>query len=253
MQQLDDLHSEAHRHLRVRPPQGTPHFVPIVASEFSSAATCCPTFCLNKSAETGRFYAGAMFGFRPGENLVSGEPGAAGAFQPLDIERQGFFVSAENIAIDAKSPRFSDNEGEPLFDENSEASEPLRRIQRALGLLVAGTEETDAFIQILLEHRLVEPIDITLSFDDGEKFHLEGLYTVSLDSIAELDDAAALSLFRRGHLQLAYTMAGSLRQFPCWPIAATNASPSAPSSSDVRPCSRRPRGMFWTRKLFAPE
>ena len=113
-----------------------------------------------------------------------------------------------------KSPRFSDNEGEPLFEENSEASEPLRRIQRALGLLVAGTEETDAFIQILLEHRLVEPIDITLSFDDGEKFHLEGLYTVSLDAIAELDDAAALSLFRRGHLQLAYTMAGSLRQIP---------------------------------------
>ena len=105
MQQLEILNSEAHRHLRVRPPQGTPHFVPIVASEFSSAATCCPIL-LNKSAETGRFYAGAMFGFRPGENLVSGEPGAAGAFQPLDIERQGFFVSAENIAIDAEIAAF---------------------------------------------------------------------------------------------------------------------------------------------------
>jgi hypothetical protein len=213
MQQLEILNSEAHRHLRVRSPQATPHFVAIVASEFSSAATCCPIL-LNKSPETGRFYAGAMFGFRPGENLVSGEPGTASGFQPLEIERQGFFVSGENIAIDVESPRFSDSEGEPLFDENGEASEPLRRIQRALGLLVAGTEETDAFIRSVLEQRLVEPIDITLSFDDGEKLHLEGLYTVSLDSIAELDDAAALSLFRRGHLQLAYTMAGSLRQIP---------------------------------------
>jgi hypothetical protein len=90
----------------------------------------------------------------------------------------------------------------------------LRRIQRALGLLVTGNEETESFIQTLVHQRLVEPIDISLSFDDGEKLQLDGLYTVSIDTIHELDDAAALSLFRKGYLRLAYTMAGSLKQIP---------------------------------------
>ncbi len=41
---------------------------------------------------------------------------------------------------------------------------------------------------------------------------MTGLYTVSLDALAELDDAAVLNLFRRGYLQLIYAMSGSLRQ-----------------------------------------
>jgi hypothetical protein len=65
-----------------------------------------------------------------------------------------------------------------------------------------------------VDFRLVEPIDISLKFDDGENLRLDGLYTVSLDSIAELDDSLALSLFRKGYLQLAYCIAGSLRQIP---------------------------------------
>ena len=72
--------------------------------------------------------------------------------------------------------------------------------------------ETDRFLAAMLADKLVEPVDITLSFDDGERLQLDGLYTISLDAIADLDDAAALRLFRAGHLQLAYAMAGSLRQ-----------------------------------------
>jgi hypothetical protein len=212
MGSLDILNSEAHRHLRLRSVElQVPHFVPIVVSEFPAAATCCPIL-LAKNAETGQFYAGAMFGFRPGENLLSGDPGADGAFRPLDVQRQGFFVAGEDIAIDPESPRLSDAEGEPLFDADGEPTELMRQIQRALGLLVRGVEETDAFIRTMVELRIVEPIDISLSFDDGETLQLDGLYTVSLDSIAEIDDATALMLFRKGYLQLAYTMAGSLRQ-----------------------------------------
>lgn len=214
MVSLDILNSELHRHLRLRPVDlKVPHFVQITVSEFAAAATCCPIL-LTKNPETGGFLAGAMFGFRPGENLISGEPGVDGGFRPLDIERQGFFIDGENIAIDLHSPRFNDAEGEPLFDETGEPTDVMRQIQRVLGRLVRGIEETDAFIRTLLELRIVEPIDISLNFDDGENLQLEGLYTVSLDSIAELDDPAALSLFRNGYLQMAYTMAGSLRQIP---------------------------------------
>lgn len=211
---LEILNSAQHRDLRLRPgAPPVPHFVPIVLSEFASAAVSCPIL-LAKSPETGRFYAGALFGFKPGENFVSGEPGAGRAFRPLDIERQGFFVSGENIAIDVEHSRISKTEGEPLFDADGEATGPLRRIQQAIGLLVSGLEETDAFIAQLVELRLAEPIDIDLRFDDGESLRLDGLYTVSLDSLHDLEDEPVLKLFRSGYLHLAYTMADSLRQIP---------------------------------------
>ncbi len=214
MSRVEQLNSEAHRKLRVRrkalPP---PPLVPIVPAEFTVAAVCCPIL-LAKNAETGRFYTGAMFGFRPDENLVGDDPGANQAFFPLELERQGFFVSGENIAVDLDHPRVSDTNGERLFDENGDPGEPLRRIQRALGLLKTGIEETDAFIQTLLQLHLIEPIDISLRFDDGENLQLEGLYTISLDALHELEDAAIIKLFRNGHLQLAYCVAGSVRQIP---------------------------------------
>jgi hypothetical protein len=114
MSKLEILNSEQHRGLRLHPPaRSTAHFVPVVASEFAAAATCCPIL-LAKSPETGRFYAGAMFGFKPGENLLAEDPGASRAFRPLDIERQAFFTSDENIAIDLEHPRISEDEGDLL-------------------------------------------------------------------------------------------------------------------------------------------
>jgi len=212
MTNLEVVNTEGHRRLRLRQrAEPWPYFVPIVVSEFTTAATCCPIL-LAKNPENGRFYVGALFGFEPGENLVSDDPGAARAFRPLDLERQGFFITGENIAVDLDHPRISEKDGEPLFGEDGEPSDAMRRIQHALGLLVTGNEETERFIETLIGLRLIEPIDISLRFDDGRKIHLDGLYTVSLDSIAELGDSDVLLLFRQGYLLLAYTVAGSLRQ-----------------------------------------
>ena len=214
MRNLEILNSEQHRALRLRPKGlSWPHFVPIVVGEFATAATCSPIM-LAKDPENGRFYTAAMFGFRAGENLLADEAGTRPPFRPLDVERQGFFTSGENIAIDLNDPRVSDIEGAALFEESGEPTEALRLIQRALGLLVTGAEATQSFIKAMVDLRLIEPIDISLKFDDGENLNLDGLYTVSLDALAELDDASALSLFRKGYLQLAYCIAGSLRQIP---------------------------------------
>ena len=214
MPRVELLNSEEHRALRLqRATRNPPHFVQIVPAEFAAAAVCCPIL-FTKHAETGRFFAGAMFGFRPGENLVDDERGSSAAFRPLELERQGFFASGEDIAIDLDDPRVSDNAGEPMFDRDGQPGEPLRRVQRAIGLLKAGIEEMEAFIETLLNFRLIEPIDISLRFDDGEKLTLDGLYTISLDALHELDDAAVLKLFRNGYLQLAYCVAGSRRQIP---------------------------------------
>lgn len=213
MPTIELLDPRTHNHLRLRAAAAEPpHFVQILAGEFAAAAACCPIL-FTKEGSTGDFFAGAMFGFKPGENLL-GPVEERGGFNPLMLQREGFFISEQNIAIDREHARFSETEGEPLFDGAQQPGDGLRAIQRTLGNIHQGIEQTRAFIAALLELKLIESIDIALTFDGGERLTLQGLYTVSLDRLRDVDDAAALRLFRAGHLQLAYTMAGSLKQVP---------------------------------------
>jgi hypothetical protein len=210
---LELLNPESHRHLRLRAAVADkPHFVQIGAGEFAAAAASCPVL-FTKEASTGKFFVGAMFAFKPGESFLHDEE--RGGFSPLSLQRDGFFISGERIAIDRNNPRFSDTEGEPLFEGASQPGVALRRIQRTLGQLKAGLDMTDRFIHALGELKLIESIDISLDFDTGgERLTLQGLYTVSLDGLRTLNDAAAGRLLRAGYLQLAYTMSASLEQLP---------------------------------------
>ena len=211
---LELLNAESHRHLRLRPAVSErPHFVQIVAGEFAAAAASCPVL-FTKEAATGTFFAGAMFAFKPGETFLH-EEGERGGFTPLSVQRDGFFIAGEHIAIDRNNSRFSETEGEPLFDGTGQPGVGLRRIQRMLGQLKAGLDATDRFIRALAELKLIEPIDLSLNFDTGaERLTLQGLYTVSLDGLRTLSEAAAVRLLRAGYLQLAYTMNASLEQLP---------------------------------------
>ena len=212
--ELVGLNPDDHRDLAIRPVEPeTRRFAEVVVSEYAAAAVCCPIF-FTKSAETGGFYSGALFGFAEGSPLTGNEADRIDPFVSLDRKRTGFYIAGDHIAIDETCPRFSRTEGEPLFQSDGSPAPALRAVQAVLTQLHTGKIETDAFIQAMMELRLVEPIDISLSFDDGQKLSLQGLYTIGLDGLSELDDATVVSLFRAGHLQLAYTVALSARQLP---------------------------------------
>ena len=206
------LNAELHTSLMItRDAVDHPNFVNVFLNEFPAASACCPLF-LAKDANTGEFYAAALFGFKQRELLVDGADTGKAAFHPLDLVRQGFFASDDNIAIDPSSPRFGPGATVRLFDEDGQPSAALRNIQRAIGEVIAGRAATRAFIQEMLTLKLVEPIDITLSFDDGEKLTLDGLYTVSREALMDLDDATVLRLYRNWYIQAAWCMAFSLNQ-----------------------------------------
>jgi len=212
-EQLELLNVESHGNLRMRIDAGGPpqQFVMVVLAEFPSAASSCPIF-LAKDAATGDFYAAALFGFQHGEMLVESAAGGRAAFQPLDLQRQGFYASGENIALDPANPRFGPGATVALFDEDGTPSNALRKMQRIIGQLAGGVVATRDFIRELLRLKLVEPIDISLQFDDGESLSLDGLYTVSRDNLNDLDDSDILALFRKGYLQAALCMTFSLNQ-----------------------------------------
>lgn len=209
MAKLEVLNPTAHADLRISANNAERrHFVQLVASEFLAAMHDYPIL-LTKHAETGAFYAGAIMGLEPGKNLVAVE-GELPGYRPADLVRQGFFVIDGAIAVDRDDPIFT-RDGQPLFDATGAPSEALKRVQRAMTVLHNGLPETEAIIGRFVEHRLIEPIDIALDFDDGGRLRLDGLYSVSLDALHALPDAAALDLFRRGDLQIAYAQSASVR------------------------------------------
>jgi len=213
---LEILNNEVHRHLRLTAGPGVahPHFVMVVLSEYPAAASSCPIF-FAKNATTGEFYTGALFGFEPGEILFESgrrEDGSDAVFRPLELQRQGFFTAGENIAIDPRHPRFGSGASIALFDDDGMPSEALRKIQSVLGQLHAGADATRAFIAELLRLRLIEPIDISLRFDDGKQLQFDGLYTVSRDALNDLPDEDVVRLFRKGFLQAAMCLSFSLNQ-----------------------------------------
>lgn len=211
-EQLEILNSEAHRSLAMHPLAGPhPHLVQISLPEVEAAATCCPVL-LAKSPETGRFAIVALFGFAPGEVLVEGAGTGNAAFLPLDVRRQGFFASDDKIAIDLAHPRFAPGGSIPLFDAMGGPSDEMRLVQQAIGTLMGTAARTEQVIADLVAARLVESVDISLRFDDGQSVSLDGLYTISNDALNDLDDIGIVRLFRSGALQAAYAIRGSLRQ-----------------------------------------
>ena len=210
--QYELLNAETHRGLRMRAEiGGHPPFVMVTINEFPAAAAVCPIF-FSKDSETGEFYAGALFGFEEGELLVEDAGKRDAVFRPLELQRQGFLISDENIAVDLAHPRLGDGATIPLFEEDGSPTEAMRRVQWALGQLKGGVDATRDFIRELLALKLIEPIDISLAFDDGQKIQLDGLYTVSRDALNDLDDAKLIELFRKGYLQAAFSMTFSLNQ-----------------------------------------
>jgi hypothetical protein len=205
------LNFNQHQQLGLLADSRLPHFTSIIISEFADAASACPIL-LTKNPDTGDFFPGVVLSMKPEEDVIKSFA-ERGGFTPLSLQCQGFYISDQHIVIDRDHARFSNTEGDKLFTASQQPADCLRKVQQALGKLHAGQEPTTAFIKAMTENQLIEPVDLNFGFDNGERISLKSLYTISMDSLHQLDDARALEFFRSGYLQLAYLIAASLKQF----------------------------------------
>ncbi|GGY84353.1 hypothetical protein GCM10011613_31600 [Cellvibrio zantedeschiae] len=211
MARFELLSADQHQDLRLIAQGETPHFTSVITSEFFEAANSLPIM-LTKNSETGEFFAVVILSMKSGEPPIK-NLAQRGGFVPLSLQCQGFYISDQQIAIDRDNPRFSSTEGEALFTASRQPAECLRKVQHTLGKLHIGQEQNQAFIKAMTENQLIEPVDLDFSFEKGERISLKGLYSISLDSLHQLDDAKVIEFFRSGYMQLAYLVAGSLKQF----------------------------------------
>ncbi|MBB6252988.1 SapC family protein [Nitrospirillum iridis] len=210
------VNNHAHRDLQVKakanPAFDARHFVTVIVGEFALLAVQCPIL-LSKDAETGAFVCGAVLGFEQGENLFLTPDGWQG-YRPLNLQRGPFYTVGDDLAIDLDDARVGRDVGEPLFSPQGEMTPYLKSIIAAMQELRPGLERTKRFIDTLLTLKLIEPIDISLGFDDGTQRELTDLYTIDREALRALPDAAVLDLFRRGYMQLIHLMIASLKHIP---------------------------------------
>ena len=211
------LNTQTHRALRVETSASARYgdsqrFVPVVVGEFPHLVAHYPIL-FSKDAETGGFYCGAMLGIDEGENLFLTEGKISEAYRPLTLQRGPFYTAGSDIAIDLDHPRVG-ADGQALFEDDGRPSAYLNSVINLFRDLRPGLEQTKGFVDTLLSLKLVEPVDISLAFDDGTKRQLEGLYTIHQERLRKLDDARVVELFRRGYLQAIYLMIASLKQVP---------------------------------------
>ncbi len=217
MANIVTLDSQAHRHLRVKAGPSASlgdaqRFAPVVPSEFTQMATACPLF-LSKDADTGAFYCGAMLGFDEGENLFLDDDAYHG-HRPLSLQRMPFYISGPDLGIDLDHPRLGGADGVAVFDADGKPTAYLESVIASFRDLRAGQEQARVFIETLLEHDLVEAVDLDIAFDDGAHHHIRGLYTINRQSLDGLGDAVVVELFRRGYLLLIHAMLVSQKQLP---------------------------------------
>jgi SapC len=212
------LNSLTHRGVRVQAEASAKfgdnqRFVPVVIAELPLLVTHYPVL-FSKDSDTGAFFCGAMLGIDEGENLFLKDGKAHEGYRPLNLQRVPFFVSGDELAIDLDHARVSAHTGQVLFDDKGQPTPYLDSIKAAFQQLKPGAEMTRRFMETLLNLKLLEPVDIILSLDDGSKRNLVDLYTVNQDILRQLPDAAVVDLFRRGYLQLIYLLIASLKQIP---------------------------------------
>lgn len=224
MTALVSLHNEAHQHLRVNTQiaeaQGANlNMVPVMLSEFLKVAVQFP-IAITKNKDTGRFVCVALFGFTPNENLFYNNQQWESVYLPLQIVRQPFFLgensessSADDqyvICVDTSSPSLQATDGEPLFTAEGQATNYLEKMKYVLAELLDGETKTQAFIDQLIALKLLQPMQLQITFDNGETNNIEGTYSIDENRLQALTQTEVFNLHQLGYLGSIQSMLVSL-------------------------------------------
>jgi len=221
MSNLVTLNNHAHQHIRVdtqlAEAQGASlSMVPVVLSEFLKLAVQFP-IAFTKNKDTGRFVCVALFGFQEGENLFISNNEWDSLYIPLQIRRQPFFLGNSDISedqfvicIDTGHQSIQQGQGEQIFDSDGKETVYLENIKSVLAELINGEAATQSFIDTLANLKLLQPMQLEITFANGESSRIEGIYTVNEENLNRLNPDDLNSLHVKGYLSPIYTMMTSI-------------------------------------------
>ncbi|QJR81317.1 SapC family protein [Alteromonas pelagimontana] len=178
-----------------------------------------------RDAETEKYQAMALLGIQQGENLYLDESldsGWAAHYIPATLARGpfliGFQTQQENggtqkvpvIHIDMDHPKVNEQKGRALFLEHGGNSPYLEHVSTILKNMHQGIAANDAMFAAFNEYELIEPVNIEIELDNGEKSRLVGNYTINDSKLQSLNAEQLAKLHHAGFLQLAFAVVASM-------------------------------------------
>lgn len=176
-----------------------------------------------RNLETQKYHAIALLGLSQSENLfLNPNPGAGWAanYIPAIVAKGPFLIGFQSqdsgnsktpvIHIDVDHPKVSQEEGYPLFLEYGGNSPYLEHIVKILNLIHQGMAVQDVMFDLFSELDLIEPIDIKIDLNNGEKHTLIGNYTINEEKLTALSGDQLEKLNKPGFLPLAYAVITSM-------------------------------------------
>lgn len=215
------INRDAHREMTVAPSPtgyafaGEAHNVMLTAVEFFEACRDYPI--IFSPTEDGTIIPLALFGIQAGENLFVDESGAWKAtYIPAYIRRYPFILADTGaqefpVCIDQAFDGLNIEGGQRLFTEAGEPTDYCRHIQAFIQVYQGQPASTAAFTSMLRELDLLRPLDANIQMHDGPQFRIQGLLIIDETSLAKLEDAVILDLFRKGYLGLIYAHLASVK------------------------------------------
>jgi hypothetical protein len=217
------LDSNIHKNTKIQVDKFYSHvqqqnIIPILAFEFLKASSDYPIFFI-KQEDTGRFKSVVLMGLTENENLVFNKDKINADYIPANIQRYPFAVGKDInrekemvLCIDEKSPLLNQEHGTILFNQDGSPSEIIADLSNKLSDLVAKEESTDIFIDFLVEHELIQSLDLKVNLGPEGTKKVNGLYKVDEDALHALDDETALTVYKRKYFPAIYAHLASLSQ-----------------------------------------
>ncbi|WP_137226590.1 SapC family protein [Shewanella sp. MEBiC00475] len=183
--------------------------------EFRSVQAHYPIF-FHKDAATGQFYSIALFGFQQNENLFLSDAGWNASYIPLSVRRQPFLIGQQTVQedgvehqqrvihVDLAHPRVSKTEGEALFLPYGGNTPLLDEVGEMLEVIHHGLIDNNRFIDVLVQHELLESFTLDIELDNGQKHQMIGFYTINENTLATLSAETLGTLHQQGYLQAIY-------------------------------------------------
>ncbi len=222
MSQYEVLNKEKHRQLRVKTGYGAAlgdaaMYVMTYPMEFRDIQSCYPIL-FTKDPNTGGFFAAAVLGFEADQNLFLRDDVWDASYVPELIRRQPFLIATGGdddnatpmVSLDLEHPRVSKDEGEALFDADGNPSELLNQKIALLDKLHHGLQHGVGFVDALLQHELLEQINLDITFNDGSKKTVQGFYSIAEERLYKLEGDVLESLNQAAYLQPIFMAVASL-------------------------------------------
>lgn len=223
---LTEVTKEAHGHLKVVPNCAEKvakhqHMINIKVNEIGQAGGQFPIF-LSRMSDNADWAISAINSFEVEKNLFVDDDKWTANYTPTGLQTYPFFVMRKPgsegkqdfcIGINEESDAFSETEGEPLFEENSnQASVHLSRVTHQLQQELQNDVHSFQFCKLLEELGLIKAVDLKVQYVDGRLNTLKGLNTIDEVALQELSDEKLLGLRQRGYLLPTYALLTSVFQ-----------------------------------------